>query len=341
MSALATSPRPSAVTGGHIPLSVAELGALAHGDIFFRHGTEGRLVRLKRTGDYLDEQWRKKYGASDRLLIKPAIDRAAVSGVSQLWLAWTSAEDSAAASAAGAQLEEFLRGGLHSEGGLSLLTWAWACFEIFGAPTPLLEEMARRHELLQRRALHVAPLAVLFGLALGYRDPVFLRDLYWTSWWMDAGLLGDDFTDRVASACQHERQAPGSGLECLRQLNASVAETEFFLRHPEHGHERAYAEWASRMTHPVLLRAVERHHELAQGGGFPLGLHLSLIADWEALVVMADQMVGYDDAGLEAHGLEGMRECWRQFARRRHAGCPVARVWRRVAAWSWQQRGDG
>jgi len=309
------------------------LGALAHGDIYFRHGAEGRLVRLKRTGDFLDEAWRRKFGASDRLSISPAIDRDAVERVKALWHAWTQGDEAGA----GAALEEFLRAGLHSEGGLSLLTWAWACFENFGAPEPLIEEMSRRHEVLQRRALHVAPLAVLFGLALGYRDPVFLRDLYWTSWWMDAGLLGDAFSDRVASACQREREEPGSGIECLRQLGASFAETDFFIAHPTAGLERARAEWGSRMAHPVLLHAVERHHELAHGGGFPLGMHLSLIADWEALVVMADQMVGYDEAALEVHGRDGMRECWRSFARRRHGGCPVARVWRRVAAWSWRR----
>ncbi len=332
--AMTSSPPPSDVqSDGLRALRAEEIAGweLAMGDIFFAP-PGGRRVRLKRAGDWLDEAWRRKVGGSGHLRWRPAVRLDQVARAQELWAAWEAEVEPASREDKLERLGDWLRAGF-AGGQLSLLDWSVACHRMFKPDAGLVGEYAERHVVLQRRGLHVSALAVLFGLACGYDDPGFLRELHQMAWLLDLGLLDDDFTYRSAAACEKERMRPGSGAASLKAAGASEAELRSFLEHPVRGHARATAEWGPRLSHPALLACILRHHELADGSGFPEGLALSGLADWEALMGVADHLVGYREEELESYAHRGFLELWGPRADKLPPGLPARRVRECVAGW--------
>ncbi len=289
---------------------------------------------LKRAGDFLDQSWRVKWSKSLRLVYRPAVDEKVVAHIQALLKDWEQASSDELSALSLQRLTEHCRQGLHVGGEVSLMAWAQACHQHFNPPQDLQDELFQCHEVLHKRAVYVSALNVLFSLALGYHEPLFLRDAHRIGWLMDLGLVSADFSYWIALACQEEKLQPGRGIEFLRSKHASKAETELFLSHPARGHVRIKKDWEAHMAFPALMNSVLHHHELSDGSGFPAGLSRSALSDWESLVILADQLVDYRTSVLQSYATHGLQEIWQAFHRRQVTNCPVGYVWRRVGQWS-------
>lgn len=317
-----------------LPADVFAKWNLAQGDIYFQHGAEGKLMLLKRAGDFLDQSWKVKWSKSSKLLIRQVVDSEVVTRIQTLFKDWLDAPTAEQAEVALNKLSLHCRDGLHDGGDISFMSWAHACYHIFSPSITIQDELSQCHEVLHQRAVYVSSLNVLFCLALGYNEPQFVREIYQIGWVMDIGLVNKNFTYWIALACQEEKQQPGNGIDFLRSRHASKAEEELFLSHPTLGYARLKQEWEAKMTFPALLNSVLHHHELADGSGFPAGINRSAMSDWESLVILADQLVDYRAAILKQYAQHALREIWQAFQRRQVVNCPVGHVWRRVGQWS-------
>lgn len=318
------------------PLEGKELASwkLAPGDIYYQTPATKKLLKLKRAGEFLEEAWIEKTRHNSGLFWLPLVHLKRVEQLVSQWESLLEKDDPQEFEVSLTRLSDEIRAGLHSEGGLSLMDWAYACHKIFKPDENLQLEMLNQHLALHRRAFYVSSLSVLFGLACGYTDPNFLKELYETAWLLDIGLLHPDFSYWISLACQVEKIRPGSGIEYLNCKQASKGEKELFLNHPELGYKKALELKANKYKNPLLLNSVLHHHELADGRGFPQGINQSLMSDWEAILVMADQLVDYREEVLENYATFSMRDIWLSFKQLPQRNLPIQRVVKTIAKWS-------
>ena len=326
---------PSKVVGLRV-LEGKELASwkLAPGDIYYQTPATEKLLLLKRCGDLLEESWVTKMRNNSGLRFRDLVHLKRVAEISSQWEQWKTIEDPAEFEKAGLRLCDVIRGGLHSEGGITLLDWAFVCHQQFKPDEELQLNMLAKHEVLHRRGLYVSALSVLFAIACGYSDSKFLQELYQTAWLLDSGLLHDDFSYWIAVACQAEKQRPGSGLEFLKHKKASHSEIELFLQHPVLGHSMAMQRFEKKFQNPGLLNIILHHHELADGRGFPHGIPMAAMSDWESILVMADQMIDYREEVIKGYAEQGLRECWQVLRRLPLRNLPIQRVLSKIAHWS-------
>lgn len=317
------------------PLSGDELSRweLAPGDIFII-SPSGKILRLKRAGDVLEPAWREHYSQSHQLRLLPLVNTDRVQALCALYEVWNQAEDPSEAEEAADAFVDAVRSGMSEAGGLTMLDWAMTCHSLFKPDAQLVEEFQAQHVVLYRRALLVSSLSVFFSLACGYRDPIFLREIYHAAWYLDSGLIDDSFTYWVALACQAERIKPGEGGKFLIAQSAGEAEHALFFTHPRRSYERAQSELQDQLTFGELLLSVLHHHEKADGSGFPEKLNLSVLSDWETLMVLADSLVDYREEVLEKNLRQGWQELWNVFLARPVQGLPIQSVVEKLTAWA-------
>lgn len=307
---------------------------LAPGDIFYQTPASGKLLLIKRAGELLDEAWVQKMRFNSGLRFRSLVHLKRVSEIVAQWESSLALEDPAEQERAFERFVDVVRAGLHSEGGLTLMDWAFACHAIFKPDEALQQSMVDTHEVLHRRAIYVSALSVLFAMACGYGDAAFLKELYQAAWLLDTGLMHKDFSYWVALACQVEKQRPGAGVQFLQVKGASAAERELFLGHPALGYEFALGKFEKRFQNAGLLQIILHHHELSDGSGFPKGLSLGLLSDWEAILVIADQLVDYREEILGSYATAGLRESWQGLRQLKLRNLPIQRVLKKIAEWS-------
>lgn len=320
------------------PLEGKELASwkLALGDIYYQTPASGKLLLLKRVGERLEESWIERMRTNSGLRVRESANTKRVTDILAQWEHWESLEDSADRERTGARFCDFIRAGLHTEGGITLLDWSFACYNYLRPDEATELELLNGHEILHRRGLHVAGLAVIFAMGCGYSDPLFLRELYQTAWLLDIGLLKTDFSYWTAMACQAEKAQPGAGVALLKKAGASELEVKVFLEHPNESHRIALERFEKKFHNVGLLDAIARHHELADGKGFPRGIPPAALSDWESILVLADQMVDYRDEVLKQYATDGLRLVWQPFRQLPLRNLPIQRVLRKVARWSTQ-----
>lgn len=318
------------------PLEGKELASwrLAPGDIFYQTPTTKKLLKLKRAGELLEVEWIEKYRFNSGLFWHPLVHMKRVDQIVSQWDSLVSKSDSQEFEIALMRFSDEVRAGLHSEGGITLMDWAYTCHKIFKPTEELQLEMLNQHLVLHRRAFYVSSLAIIFALACGYSDPIFLSELYETAWLLDIGLVHNDFTYWISLACQVEKIRPGSGIEFLNCKNASKSEKDLFLSHPELGFKKSMKKRGDKFQNPLLLQCILHHHELADGKGFPKGINQTLLSDWEAILVMADQLVDYKEETLEGYATSSMREIWHSFRKLPSRNLPIQRIVKVIAKWS-------
>lgn len=306
---------------------------LAPGDIFLQL-KNGRVMRLKRAGDLLDQPFVEKFGNKGGLLYLNRVHLKRVGDIAAYWEHIQDLNDPEQLASALDSFCDVVRAGLHSEGGLNLIDWSFACYQMFRVPDQIQSGLLETHQVLHYRALYISALSVLFAFGCGYRDPTFIRELYQTAWLMDGGFVSPNFTYWTALACQVEKETPGAGLEFLKSNKASEKEQQLFVQHPELGHQLAVDNFGKQFKHPALFDIISRHHELADGRGFPAGLTISVLSDWEAILILADQLIDYREEVIEGYANEGLRGPWEALRRLPMRDLPIQRIIRKISLWS-------
>jgi len=180
--------------------------------------------------------------------------------------------------------------------GEHFLTFALACFEEF-CQIPH-QDLVRMHETdmhLFRKSMYSAAFAVIIALSNDYYRPIILQDFYTLAFTLDIGLCDANYSYYVASACNLENQSPGSAHKWMMDEKASANEVNLFLKHPTSSYEYLQNN-IDILAYPELAEVVLYQHELANGEGFPRGVHKGLISGYESLVLLADALVEIKDS---------------------------------------------
>jgi hypothetical protein len=210
---------------------------------------------------------------------------------------------------------------------ISLADFAYACFQVFHQHhQPLTFDLYRLDIHLFRKALFVSALNVVFAYSCGYRDIKFLADMYRLGWMLDAGFIKYGYNYAIARACQHEKMNPGSGIEYLKKMNRPEIELKLFLNHPHYSYKMANANWKESFFYPELLRTILYHHEQSDGKGFPEGLNNSCISDWEAIVILSEYLVDYDEKEQVSLYTKNLKMIWSTLDNKKFENLPIYRV---------------
>ena len=280
--------------------------SLARGDLFAKV-SESRIFRLKRAGDFLDDEWKEKIKKSTSLF-EHTFSNAEVKKVLSFRLKrWMDENDPEKFEVELNYLLKEIQQLIQADA--SIFDLCICFFEAFKPENTIIHHFQNTHVILYRRAQIVATLASVFALSCGYHDPRFIKDLYQVAWVMDYGLVSKDFSYWVALACQSERVKAGSGIEFLISKKASAAEVELFKAHPQESFDKARG--VLHLQNPEILSSILRHHEKKDGSGFPNGIPYSLISDWEAILLFADQFAAYEEEEIEAQLKSPLRSLWK------------------------------
>lgn len=302
--------------------------SLASGDLFAKI-SDSRIFRLKRAGDFLDDEWKEKIKKSKSLL-QYSYSNPEVKKVLNFRLKrWMDVTDSEEFEVELSSLLKEIQQLIQKDA--SIFDLCLCFFEAFKPDDKIIHQFQNSHVILYRRAHIVATLASVFALSCGYHDPCFIKDLYQVAWVMDYGLVSADFSYWVALATQAERVKAGSGIDFLSSKNASSAEIELFKTHPFRSFEKAQG--LLELNNPEILSSILRHHEKKDGSGFPQGIPYSLISDWEAILVFADQFVAYEEEELEEQFKSPLRVLWKEVQSYPLELLPIQRVMSKIKLW--------
>ena len=301
---------------------------LARGDIFVKTSNDN-IFRLKRAGDYLEDDWKEKIKKASSLFESTSskIDQRA--SLNFRLKKWMEVEDPEVFEIELKNLLKEIQTQIQSHA--SLFDLCLSFFETFKPNLKIIQHFQDRHVILYRRAHIVATLSSVFALSCGYHDPRFIKDLYQVAWVIDYGLVSEDFSYWVALACQAERKKAGAGLEFLQSKNASPSEIQLFNTHPLLSFEKSSE--LLQLQFPEMLSSVVRHHEKKDGSGFPHSIPYSFISDWEAILVFADQFADFEEDELEKQFKLPVRDLWKNVQSYPLELLPIARVIGKIKRW--------
>jgi len=279
----------------HITLSDLKEYRISPGYIFYIMANGHRILVL-RAGEFLGEDFFKKFETKKTQLrmYKVIDDNFVKDGVNLFNKFFTSDFEEDRQDQRNKLLEWFKKVYWGSEIDGSLLSFIFACEKtFFKLPAAVVEDMQKVSVMLYNRAHIISSLSAFIALSLGYMDKDFLTDIYTTSFLMDYGLIGPDYSYNVSQAADWERMQNTKGVEFLNK-NAGPEELKLFLEHPQIGFEKAKEAVKDVMTYPEILSLISLHHENALGTGFPKKLNLGDIAEWESIIIFLNTMISYD-----------------------------------------------
>jgi hypothetical protein len=206
------------------------------------------------------------------------------------------------------------------------LSFAIACHEEFCKVPKAMQ--SRLHETdmhLYRKCLYSGAFAVINGIANDFYHFLMLQDFYNLTFCLDIGLCDENYSYYVAEACNSENKNPGSGKFYLDQVQASKAEKEIYLGHPEKSY--AFIKQESILSYSELAEAIRYQHELADGTGFPRRILKGQVSTWEAVVIFSDSLVEISsDYQFETSVISFMMN----FHNQKLSDLPVGRVYKRL-----------
>ncbi len=178
----------------------------------------------------------------------------------------------------------------------SVLSLVVSCFEEFYIyPPHILEKYQELSMVLYTRSLLIGAISSVAALSNDLLDYDFIKDFYNLAFIIDYGLIGyDNFNFVTATACEYERNEPGSGVTYLQKMNRSDSEIESFKNHPLISH-RVASQYEEKFTYPELIEFVSLHHEKANGSGFPKGHKYAAMTDTETMLSFSDYMVPFNE----------------------------------------------
>ncbi len=176
-----------------------------------------------------------------------------------------------------------------------ILSFASVCFENFNKiPEEALLKMHNTDMHLFRKSLYSAAFAVIIAMSNDYYHPLMLRDFFNVTFAQDMGLCESEYSYYVAQACNIENRMPGSGKAWMVKEGATPSEVNVFLEHPRKSYD-FLKQAPDILAFNELAEIALYQHELADGRGFPRGVHKGLISSWESIVILADSLVEIED----------------------------------------------
>lgn len=287
---------------------------------------EGRRFYLMKPGIFIDQSFIKKHASLNTTFdFLPLTNQVVTEKFSQLFkeLRYLRFEKDLRLKAAEV-IHEFQKAYADDE---HFLSFALACFQEFNQlPNDVLIKMHETDLYLLRKALYSSAFSVLITMTNDYYHFMMIRDIYNLTFALDVGLCDENYSYFVAQACNQENQQPGTGKAWLVEQRASESESKVFLEHPQKSYQ-FLKENLHLLSFPELKEIALYQHELANGEGFPRGVHKGQVSSWEAIVILADSLIEIkDDYDFETKVMSYLTA----FENKKLSDLPINRVYKKL-----------
>jgi HD-GYP domain-containing protein (c-di-GMP phosphodiesterase class II) len=278
-----------------VPLPIKDLAKkiICDGHLYFS-SKEGRRFYMMKPGIMIDEAFIKKHATNQTVFdYAPVTDNIVTAQFTTLFRELKYLQFEKDLRVKTQDIVAFFKGTFEHE--THFLSFAMACYNEFCLiPTDDLKRMHETDLHLFRKSLYSAAFAVIIGFTNDFYHYPMIKDLYNLTLGLDLGLCEENYSYFVAEACNRENQAPGTGQAWMTSEGATESELNVFLKHPETGH-KYFKEHSDLFAYPELIQITLYQHELSNGKGFPRGIPKGQVSSWEAIVILADSLVGICD----------------------------------------------
>jgi len=158
--------------------------------------------------------------------------------------------------------------------------------------------------IVYKRSALMGGVAVFLALAFGYLDYYFLQDFYHLFYFLDYSLERGELSFNILKACELERRDSGSGVEFLFFGDNPGPELETFKMHSERSLTLFKKMARTKLNDQSMVRHILMQHEKCNGKGFPYGINENAMSDLEAIMVLVNHLVSYNQMPLR--GNDGM-----------------------------------
>lgn len=192
-------------------------------------------------------------------------------------------------------VDDFLLKSIKGEYLGSRLDFITACYEVFrdDKNKKILDGVYEQSALAFNRSLQMGGYAIPLLLMMEYVDFQFLKEVYQVLFLLDCSLFETGMEHNFTQASELENQRAGRGLKFLK--SKSEKKWERFISHPLKGFLKAKRDYQHLFSFPNILKVVKKHHERANGSGFPHALENRQIRDWESIVILMDYLIDYSE----------------------------------------------
>ncbi|OFZ56679.1 MAG: hypothetical protein A2328_09370 [Bdellovibrionales bacterium RIFOXYB2_FULL_36_6] len=135
--------------------------------------------------------------------------------------------------------------------------------------------------------------SVLFSLTVGYMDFAFLADIYHVGFFVDYSLIEEKIDWTMKEAVLLEVKMPGDGIKKL-SLQTGKNDVGCFVSHPEQSYIRVKEKINNLFNSKDCLRLLTKHHEALNGAGFPNGIGENQLSDLETIIISSSRCCQLD-----------------------------------------------
>lgn len=281
-----------------IAMKDLKIGSISHVHLFFIPASGKSAFLILRAGDYIDQEFVDKYTHKGMSSFH-ALEVAKTEEISLYRSLFASLKNTMNEKERLRFSQNILKQfgtDFWKDSQVSILSYSLTCFEQFyNLPDNVVEKYKNTSLTLYSRAMISASMSIITCFAHRITDLAFIKDLYNAIFALDYGLLEEEsFSYAVISACEAERNAPGTGIVKLQSINRSAAEITFFRNHPTKSAEFIET-MKDRFQNPEVIDIIRYHHEKGDGSGFPNEISYSGISDIETFQMFCDYIVPFNE----------------------------------------------
>lgn len=281
-----------------IALKDLKVGSISHAHLYYIPASGKNAFGILRAGDYVDQEFIDKYtqkGMTSFYALEVA-NSDEIGKYRALFANLKNTMNERERQVAAQDIMKQFGTDYWKESKASILSFALTCFDHFYfLPDEVVEKYQNTSLTLYSRSMISASISVMACFVHRVVDLDFIKDLYNTIFVLDYGLLeGNQFSYAIISACEAERNAPGSGIEQLRKLNRPLDEITLFTEHPTQS-AKFIEQHKEKFIYPEIIDVIQYHHEKGDGSGFPNGISYSGIGDFETFQMFCDYLVPFKE----------------------------------------------
>jgi len=149
--------------------------------------------------------------------------------------------------------------------------------------------------------------SVLFSLTVGYMDFEFLEDIYHVSFFVDYSLIEKKLDWTMKEAIVLEVETPGEGVKELSK-QADKENLNRFVSHPGQSYIGVKEKIKDLFNTKDCLNLLTKHHEALNGLGFPYGLAENQLSDLETIIISSSRCFQLDQELILGDGKEFLKD---------------------------------
>jgi len=149
--------------------------------------------------------------------------------------------------------------------------------------------------------------SVLFSLIVGYLDFAFLQDIYHIGFFADFSLIEEKIDWTIKEAVLLEIKTPGEGKKAL-SLHTNKDNLYRFVAHPGRSYIGVKEKIKDLFNAKDCLNLLTKHHEALNGAGFPHGIGENELSDLETIIISASRCFQADHELVLGDGKEFFKD---------------------------------